>query len=150
MTEPLLLTLDVACPAGHAFEVWTGRTTLWWPVTHTVSAESGLKVVMEAHVGGRIYERTAAGVEHDWGEITVWDPPHRLVYWWFIRRDRADATEVEIQFLEQPDGTTHVVIEHRGWERLGALGPGWREVNLGGWSGVLPSYTAACAAAPAG
>jgi hypothetical protein len=25
---------------------------------------------MQGRVGGRIYERTAEGVEHDWGEVT--------------------------------------------------------------------------------
>lgn len=29
-----------------------------------------LEIVMQGRVGGRIYERTAEGVEHDWGEVT--------------------------------------------------------------------------------
>jgi hypothetical protein len=49
-------------------------------------------------IGGRIYERTRDGTEIDWGEITVWEPPTRLAYRWHIRRDRADATDVEIPF----------------------------------------------------
>jgi hypothetical protein len=39
-----------------------------------------------------------------------------------MRRDRADATDVEIGFVDRGDGTTRVEIEHRGWERLGADG----------------------------
>jgi hypothetical protein len=33
---------------------------------------------------------------------------------------------------------TLVEIAHRGWERLGADGPDWRERNLDGWSTLLP------------
>ncbi|MDQ6922374.1 MAG: SRPBCC family protein [Candidatus Dormibacteraeota bacterium] len=147
MIEPLRISFVVDCPAAHAFSVWTARTSSWWPVTHTVSAEPGLEVVFQPLLGGRIFERTPAGTEVEWGEITAWEPPSRLAYLWHIRDDRADATEVEINFLEQGDATTRVEIEHRGWERLGSRGPGWREVNLGGWNGVLPHYRAACSRA---
>ncbi|MDQ6742209.1 MAG: SRPBCC family protein [Candidatus Dormibacteraeota bacterium] len=147
MIEPLRISFVVDCPAAHAFSVWTARTSSWWPVTHTVSAEPGLEVVFQPLLGGRIFERTPAGTEVEWGEITAWEPPSRLAYLWHIRDDRADATEVEINFLEQGDATTRVEIEHRGWERLGSRGPGWREVNLGGWNGVLPRYRAACSRA---
>ena len=34
----------------------------------------------------------AAGAEVEWGEVTAFEPPHRLAYLWHIRRDRADAT----------------------------------------------------------
>jgi hypothetical protein len=67
MIEPLRLSLVVECPVAHAFEVWTAKTSSWWPVTHTVTAEPGLEVVFEAEPGGRIFERTAGGLEVDWG-----------------------------------------------------------------------------------
>jgi hypothetical protein len=136
------MTFTVDCPAVHAFTVWTARISAWWPADHTVSGDAGLNVVLEPVVGGRIFERTQSGVEHDWGEVTVWEPPRRLGYLWHLRRDRADATEVEITFTER-DGATVVAIEHRGWDRLGALGPDWREANKGGWSTLLPHYIAA-------
>ena len=104
MTEPLQLCFRVACPPEHAFEVWTARTSLWWPADHTVSGEDGLEVVIEPRVGGRIFERTASGREEDWGEVLAWEPPHRLAYLWHLRADRADATEVEIVFAPDGDG----------------------------------------------
>ena len=145
MIEPLRLSFVVECPVEHAFSTWTSRTTSWWPVAHTVTAEPGLQVVFEGRPGGRIFERTPAGLEVDWGEVTVWEPPHRLGYLWHIATDRSDATEVEIRFVDRGDATTRVDIEHRGWERLGARGPSWREENVGGWNGVVPLYVAACA-----
>jgi uncharacterized protein YndB with AHSA1/START domain len=141
--EPLRLSFDVGCPATHAFDVWTNKIARWWPADHTASGEDGLEVVLEGRPGGRIFERTAAGAEIEWGEVTVWEPPSRLVYLWHLRRDRADATEVEITFVEQGASKTRVEIEHRGWERLGAQGQDWRDANMGGWSTLLPHYVAA-------
>jgi uncharacterized protein YndB with AHSA1/START domain len=144
MIEPLRFEFEVACPLEDAFDLWTRRTSSWWPVSHTVSAEPGLQVIFEGRPGGRIFERTPGGREVEWGEITVWEPPHRLGYLWYIRKDRADATEVEIRFKGGGQAPTRVEIEHRGWERLGSGGPSWREANLGGWNGVLPHFVAMC------
>jgi uncharacterized protein YndB with AHSA1/START domain len=146
--EPLRFEFEVDCPAAHAFEVWTHQISRWWPADHTVSAEPGLHVILEPFVRGRIYERTAHGVEHDWGEITVWEPPRRLVYLWHLRTDRVDATEVEIRFIVQGTARVRVEIEHRGWERLGERGPAWRERNYGGWSTLFPHYLAALRGGP--
>ena len=60
--------------------VWTERIAAWWPADHTASGEPNLQVVLEGRIGGRIFERTAAGAEHDWGEVVAWEPPHRFVY----------------------------------------------------------------------
>jgi hypothetical protein len=140
--EPIRLSFDVDCPADHAFRVWTDRIGQWWPEDHTTTGEAELVVVLEGRPGGRIFERTAAGIEHDWGEITVWEPPARFGYLWHLRRDRADATEVEIRFVDR-GATTRVEIEHRGWERLGAEGEAWRDRNLGGWATLLPHFVEA-------
>ena len=142
MIEPIRITLEVQGPPPHAFEVWTARIGQWWPADHTVTADTDLTVVLEGRQGGRIFERTRDGVEHDWGEVTVWEPPERLVYLWHLRQDRADATEVEIRFTGRGEGTL-VEIEHRGWERLGARGQGLRDRNGGGWARLLPHYAAA-------
>jgi len=145
MTDPLRITFDVDCPADHAFDVWTARMSTWWPADHTVSGHGAM--VLEGRVGGRIYEQTDDGGEHDWGEVVEWDPPTRFVYLWHIGRDRADATEVEIRFIPQHASASTIEIEHRGWERLGAEGAAWRERNTAGWDAVLPHYRAALSGA---
>lgn len=143
MIEPIRLAFDVDCPVEHAFETWTGRIGQWWPLDHTVSAEPGLTVVLEGRTGGRIFERETGGREHDWGEVTVWEPPTRLAYTWHLKRDRSDATQVEIHFVPKGQAATRVEIEHRDWERLGAQAESWRDRNFGGWSTLLPHYRAA-------
>jgi len=140
MIEPIRLAYDVRCPRDYAFEIWTTRIGIWWPADHTASGENDTNVVLEGRVGGRIFERTASGVEHDWGEVTVWEPPFRLGYLWHLRRDRSDATEVEIRFLARDDVTTRLEIEHRGWERLGSGGEEQRDRNRGGWATLLPHF----------
>jgi hypothetical protein len=96
LTDPIELELTVPCPPAHAFELWTARTSVWWPHSHSVSGDPGLTVTFEPHPGGRVFERTPDGAEHDWGEVVVWEPPERLTYLWHLRQDRADATEVTI------------------------------------------------------
>jgi len=143
MIEPIRLAFELDCPVEHAFETWTGRIGQWWPIDHTVSASPGLAVVLEGRPGGRIFERETSGLEHDWGEVTIWEPPTRLAYTWHLNRDRSDATQVEIRFLPSSDAQTRVEIEHRDWERLGSEGPPWRERNVAGWTTLLPHYVAA-------
>jgi uncharacterized protein YndB with AHSA1/START domain len=138
--EPLRLDFTVACSPEHAFATWGERFAQWWPPDHTATGANDSKVVLEPRVGGRLYERTSGGQEVDWGEITVWEPPRRLAYLWHIRRDRADATDVEITFVDLGDGTTRVEIEQRGWERLGAAGEAWRDRNRNGWAVLIPHF----------
>jgi uncharacterized protein YndB with AHSA1/START domain len=136
--EPIEIQFEVACSPAHAFDTWGNRTSLWWPRSHTMSSAPGLAVTFEPRPGGRIFERTPEGAEHDWGEVLAWEPPHRLAYLWHLGSDRGRATEVDISFAGHD--TTTVTITHRGLERLGADGPAWRQRNLGGWSGLLPHY----------
>lgn len=99
--------------------------------------------MIEPAAGGRIYERTPSGAEHDWGEVLAWEPPRRIKYLWHIYGDRSDASEVEITFT--PDGPgTSVSIVHGGWERLGAKGPDLRERNQASWANLIPHFVAAC------
>jgi uncharacterized protein YndB with AHSA1/START domain len=145
MTAPLQMSFDVDCSAEHAFNTWTSGIATWWPADHTVTGRAGITVVMQSGVGGRIYERTPEGVEHDWGEVTVWSPPARLAYLWHLRRDRSDATEVEIRFVAKDSGGTRIEIEHHGWERLGRAADQWREQNRVGWETLLPYFQAVIA-----
>lgn len=146
MIEPLRLSYAIRCSTEHAFDVWTTRLSTWWPKGHSASGNPDTRVLLEPRLGGRIFERTPDGIEIEWGEITRWSPPHALGYVWHIARDRADATVVELTFVDVGDGTTRLDVVHSGWERLGAEGQAWREANTAGWSALIPNFVAAAEA----
>jgi hypothetical protein len=144
--EPLRIDFTVACGIAHAFETWTSRIAAWWPADHTATGASGVEVILEGEVGGRIFQRDPDGSEIDWGEITTWDPPSRLGYLWHLRSNREDATDVDIRFIEVAERETRVEIIHTGWERLGASGQAWRDRNQSGWGGLIPHFVEAAEA----
>jgi Activator of Hsp90 ATPase homolog 1-like protein len=143
MTSPLQISFEVACSAEHAFAVWTSRIGTWWPRDHTVTGDAGLMVVLEGRLGGRIFERTRDGVEHDWGAVTRWEPPAVLGYSWHLGRDPVDATDVVVRFTAAGAALTRIEIEHGGWERLGDTAVTWRDRNRIGWQTLLPHFAAA-------
>ncbi len=120
------LTVGVSC--AHAFRVWTKKLDLWWPPNHRLSGESDSDMVLEAHVGGRFYERTRSGREIEYGRITACEPPSRLAYDFYIGSDNQSPSAVEILFTPVPEGT-RVEIHH---------GPGAMEAPR--WSRTVGGY----------
>ena len=142
MTEPIRLSYELECDQAHAFEVWAHRFSAWWPKSHRISGDPSADVFFEPNLGGRIFERTSDGTEIEWGEVTRWEPPRRLGYLWHIRRDRDDATDVDILFTDLGNGRTLIEIVHTGWERL-EDGPDWRTANERAWTTLMPAYLTA-------
>jgi hypothetical protein len=140
--EPLRLSYEIDCSHRHAFEVWTTRLSTWWPKGHSASGDPNTVAMLEPLLGGRIFERTAAGVEIDWGVITLWNPPLELGYQWHITRDPSEATDVTLHFVDIGDNRTRLDIVQTGWERLGAQGVEFRNANSSGWNTLLPSFVA--------
>lgn len=51
MTAPLRMSFDVACPAEHAFAVWTSGIGVWWPADLDVLPH--FRAAVAATRGGR-------------------------------------------------------------------------------------------------
>jgi len=122
--EPIRKHVDVPIGPDEAFRLFTAGMGSWWPLeTHSRREDDQVTkdVVVEEHVGGRIYELMTDGSEGYWGTVTAWEPPARLVLDW-RPNDRTEQphTEVEVRFAPTADGGTSVDLEHRHWERLGA------------------------------
>ena len=136
-------TITVARPPDVAFRVFTEALASWWPArTHSVGHERVDTIVLESHVGGRFYERLDDGTEHEWGEITTWDPPGRLGMTWHAGRGPETAQQLEIRFVAEDDGT-RVELEQTGWEVLGDEAEATRANYASGWTGVLEPYAEA-------
>ena len=144
VTHSVLVPLD---PDG-AFELFTDRFADWWPKdSHHISEADAADVVLEPREGGRWYERADDGSECEWGYVKEIDRPERIVFAWQLTPDwkfdpdRAKATEVEVTFIAEEDGT-RVTLEHRGFEVHGEAGAGMRESvsSEGGWPQLLQLY----------
>jgi uncharacterized protein YndB with AHSA1/START domain len=138
----------VAAPAERAFAVFTEGFGRWWPSTHHLGRDLDT-VVIEAGLGGRWYERAVDGTELDWGTVLAWEPPHRLVLsWhldgeWELDPDPDHASEVEVTFVETPEGT-QVVLAHRHFERNRTPAALARDgvSGEGGWTELLACFAA--------
>jgi uncharacterized protein YndB with AHSA1/START domain len=150
--EPIRRTITVEAPPELAFEVFTARLDTWWPLemhsraadqreTEDVTAE---RVEFQAFVGGRVLEHLSNGDVLPWGEVLAWDPPNAFVLAWKPNANANPPTELEVRFVADGGGT-RVELEHRGWERLGAIGPEARAGYGEGWITPLERFRDAVA-----
>ena len=155
MTEATLTSVNrsvtVQASPERAFEVFTAGFNTWWPIeSHHIGERMAVEVAIEPRAGGRWFERDAEGAECDWGFVTEWDPPHRLVLAWHLTPeykfdpDPDRASEIEVRFTPQ-DGGTLVELEHRGFEKHAETGARIRETvsGPGGWTELIQMYAKA-------
>jgi uncharacterized protein YndB with AHSA1/START domain len=149
MIDAIHASVVVGCAPEDAFRVFTEEMGTWWPVqVHSMAVDEFdgrvkvESVVVEEREGGRIYEVMSDGAEGTWATIVKWDPPHRLILAWKPNLSDNPPTEVEVTFSPD-DGGTRVDLEHRGWERLGALAEEARSGYGEGWTGVLTLFAVA-------
>jgi hypothetical protein len=116
--QPIMKTLRVQAPAERAFRFFTQRMEAWWPfATHSVLKAARVRFDGPSGPGAIIAEHGAGGEVCPWGQVTVWEPPTRLVFRFGAWAGWEHTTEVEVRFV--PDGdATRVELEHRGWRGL--------------------------------
>jgi uncharacterized protein YndB with AHSA1/START domain len=148
--EPVRKHVRVTRPVQQAFDLFVHGIGTWWPSeVHSRAADdqygdgvTAARVVFEPRAGGRLYELTSDGVEGPWAEVIVFEAPHRFVLAWKPNDRSEPATEVEVRFEADGDGTV-VTLEHRGWERLGPRAGEARKSYADGWRIPLERFAAA-------
>lgn len=146
--EPVRKSITVNASVDHAFRVFTEGFHTWWPSSHHAGPAPLKKAVIEGHAGGRCYSEQTDGTEWDWGRVLVWEPPHRFVMAWQLgpgwgyNPDLGRASEVEVRFTPEAEGSTRVDLEHRHFYRHGPGGEALRAAvaSPGGWAELLRLY----------
>jgi uncharacterized protein YndB with AHSA1/START domain len=143
-------SIIVDAPIELAFRVFPERFDRIKPREHNMLAVDIKETVLEARVGGRIYDRGVDGSECHWARVLAIEPPNRIVFsWhispqWQIEADLDKTSEVEVRFIAETSRRTRVELEHRNLDRHGA---GWESVrdgidNEAGWPLYLKRYAA--------
>jgi len=144
---PVRKSIVVRAAPGRAFEVFTAGLDRWWPKSVGISASPIKESIIEPFVGGRWYTKCEDGSEVSSGHVTVWDPPHRVVFSWEInsnwKPDTGTPSEVEVAFFEEGSGQTRVSLEHRLFERMGQQGGEKMRGEVdNGWPKLLAFFAA--------
>jgi uncharacterized protein YndB with AHSA1/START domain len=150
-------SIVVGAPRAHVFRVFTESFGLWWPLkTHHIGAQPAKTSVLEPRVGGRCYEVGIDGTECEWGRVSVWEPPQRLILSWEIdsewHHDVKMATTVEVRFLAESPESTRVELEHRDLDRFGDKAGMMKSIfeSEGGWIGILQGFAVTAESRPQG
>ena len=117
---PIRQSVHVDCPVEDAFRLFTEEFAEWWPrESCSVAGGESVDCAIEPRAGGKVFERSRSGEEHDWGSVTIWDPPGRLEFTWHPGARRDTSQTVTVDFCQEEDGT-RVTVTHRGWYWAGA------------------------------
>lgn len=136
-------SVRVPLPPTEAFDLFTSQMGAFWPSDHSIGSAATADVVLEPWVGGRWFERGVDGSECDWGRVSVWQPPERLVLVWQIGADwrlQPDLeTDVVVSFTDESDGHTRVDLVHRNLGRYEEAAADMYAVfdSPNGWAGIL-------------
>lgn len=107
------------CFAQHAFAVYTGRIGEWWDPNYSANAETLRAVTIEPRVGGRVFATHEGLGEHDWGEVTVWEPGRRFAHTFTLAQDPQAPSEVSVE-LADVEGGCDLRFAHGGWTEANA------------------------------
>lgn len=141
---PIVRRVRVKAAPERAFDLFVNNMERWWPASHHIGEAPFEAIVVEARVGGRWFERDAAGVECQWGKVLDFSPPSRLLLAWQLDSqftfDPAFVTEVEIAFEPAVDGGTEVTLTHRDLERFGSDARRIAGLLDGGWPEIVAAF----------
>ena len=137
---PVIKSVFVRLPVEAAFRLFFEDINSWWPLaSHSVGGSKTVSCHLEQRVGGRFYEIQEDGVQSDWGQVLIWEPPQRVVFTMHPGRAPNLATQVEVNFQPEADGT-RLTLTHTKWEQSGERAAAMRENYESGWDHVLGKY----------
>lgn len=135
--DAVIKSIVVGRSASDLFKIWADKIGEWWPAGHSVSHDPDTRVLLEPWIGGRFYEQTSTGAEHEWGQVTAWDPPAFLAFSWYLGSGQARPSHVEVRFVPLGENQTQIVIEHRGPKLIGDLWVLRQKIFNSSWTTIL-------------
>jgi uncharacterized protein YciI len=132
---PVRREILVDAEPDAAFEVFTTRIGIWWPLAELSVYGAGATV---AFTGGQIIESSPGGEIAVWGTVTRWEPPGAVAFTWHPGQPAGKASHVEVTFTAA-GGQTLVRLEHAGWEIFGDPAAARAEYDHG-WPMVLDRF----------
>lgn len=120
MTSRILVATRVRATPERAFHAFTAEVAAWWRPNGLFQFTAGEPGVLafEPRLGGRFTETLQDGSVFEVGRISVWEPPHRLVFGWRQASfHEGQITEVHVSF-EPAGDETRVTVEHVGWDSV--------------------------------
>jgi uncharacterized protein YndB with AHSA1/START domain len=141
---------EVGCDPGTAFAVFTDHIGQWWKGSgHWMDPERAIDLRFVHEPERRLVEIYDDATQDGFtlGQVTVWEPGHRVSFGWRHPDWPPDAgTDVHVRFEPTTSGT-RVELEHRGWEHVpppqSDHGPAWAPIYSEGWSALLGRYAQA-------
>lgn len=135
-TAPITHERTLACDPERAFATYTGRIGEWWDPRNTANGATLQAITIEPGVGGRVYATHSDIGEHDWGEVTAWEPGLRLAHSFTLAQDARHPSEVQVEFVRGTGCT--VRFAHGGWTDANAAArPKFSE-----WPAMLDRFAA--------
>jgi len=143
---PVVRTVAANCSRAHAYATFTARIGEWWPAAFSASGVDLAGVVIEPHVGGRVYEVSKSGDEFTWGAVKAIQDGTAITMVWTLGVRAPDPTELDVRFagditgdLVDGDLVADVTLRHSGFVSADDHG---RFESAGGWTEVLAAYQA--------
>lgn len=119
MTYPIRKSVDVPLSPDAAFELFTTRMDVWWPLeSHGVGADNGApskEIRVDTEAGGTVREILPSGEEAPWGTILEYEPGATFRMTWHPGKPAEDATEIVVTFMGVGNGC-RVELTHGRWE----------------------------------
>jgi hypothetical protein len=114
--EPITHGYVLRSDPHRAFEIYTTEIGRWWDPRYTANPDTFESVTIEPRVGGRIYATHSDLGEHDWGQVTTWEPGRRVAHTFILAQDQDDPSEVAALFAPGKQGAgCSFRFEHGGW-----------------------------------
>jgi uncharacterized protein YndB with AHSA1/START domain len=118
----VLVAIRVNSTPERAFAAFTQEIGEWWKpngLFEFTRARSGV-LSFEPGVNGRLLESYDDGSVFVVGQVSVWEPPSRLVVSWRQASFGPDQdTELHVRF-ERAGAQTRITVEHFGWDAIPA------------------------------